>query len=200
MANTSAVTQFLPADLAGFVAAHAGIRIELEESDSREAVLAVVDGRADIGIFAERTPTFGLQTVAYRRDRLVLVVPAGHALVARAFGGSLSLADVADFDFVSLPKETSLAQRLAAESADIGRRLRMRIHVRSFDAMCQMVAAGLGIAVLPDAAVQPHLRSMALARIEMTGSWVERELLIGVRDAAALPRPARQLLDHLVTG
>ena len=198
MANTSAVTQFLPADLAGFVAAHAGIRIELEESDSREAVLAVVDGRADMGIFAERTPTFGLQTVAYRRDRLVLVVPAGHTLAARASGGSLSLADIADFDFVSLPQETSLAQRLAAESAGIGRRLRMRIHVRSFDAMCQMVAAGLGITVLPDAAVQPHLRSMALARIELAGDWVERELLIGVRDPAALPRPARQLLDHLV--
>ena len=158
MAITSAVTQFLPADLAAFVAAHAGIRIELEESDSREAVLAVVDGRADIGIFAERTPTFGLHTVAYRRDHLVLVVPAGHALATRASGGSLSLADVADFDFVSLPPATSLAQRLAAESTGIGRRLRVRIHVRSFDAMCQMVAAGLGIAVLPDAAVQPHLR------------------------------------------
>ena len=92
----------------------------------------------------------------------------------------------------------SLAQRLAAESAGIGRRLRMRIHVRSFDAMCQMVAAGLGIAVLPDAAVQPHLRSMGLARLTLAGSWVERELLIGVRDAAALARPVRQLLDHLV--
>ena len=197
MANTSAVTQFLPADLAGFVAAHAGIRIEMEESDSREAVLAVVDGRADMGIFAERTPTFGLQTVPYRRDRLVLVVPAGHALAARASGGSLFLADVADFDFVGLPQGTSLAQRLAAESAGIGRRLRIRIHVRSFDAMCQMVAAGLGIAVLPDAAVQPHLRSMGLARIELAGAWVERELLIGVRDPAALARPVRLLLDHL---
>ena len=198
MANTSAVTQFLPADLSGFVAAHAGIRIELEESNSREAVLAVVDGRADIGIFAERTPTFGLQTVPYRRDHLVLVVPTGHALAARTPGAALRLADVADFDFVSLPPETSLAQRLAAESAGIGRRLRVRIHVRSFDAMCQMVAAGLGIAVLPDAAVQPHLRSMALARIELADGWVARELLIGVRDSAALPRPVRLLLDHLV--
>jgi DNA-binding transcriptional LysR family regulator len=70
--------------------------------------------------------------------------------------------------------------------------------VRSFDAMCQMVAAGLGIAVLPDAAVQPHLRSMGLARIEIAGDWVERQLLLGVRDAAALPRPVRSLLDHLV--
>ena len=207
VANTSAVTQFLPADLAGFIAAHAGIRIELDESDSREAVLAVVDGRAEIGIFAERTPSLGLQTVLYRRDRLVLVVPAGHALASRAPEGTLAslappsalaFAEVADLDFVSLPKETSLAQRLAAESAAIGRRLRVRIHVRSFDAMCQMVAAGLGVAVLPDTAVRPHLRSMGLARIELSDAWVERELLIGVRDLAALARPVRLLLDHLV--
>ena len=198
MANTSAVTQFLPADLAGFVAAHAGIRIEMEESDSREAVLAVVDGRADLGIFAERTPTFGLHTVSYRRDRLVLVVPAGHALAAQVPPGGLFLADVAEHDFVSLPQQTSLAQRLAAESAGIGRHLRVRIHVRSFDAMCQMVAAGLGIAVLPDAAVQPHLRSMGLARIELADAWVDRELLICMRDPAALPRPVRLLLDHLI--
>ena len=55
--NTSAMTQFLPADLARFVAGHAGMCIEMDESDSREAALAVVDGRAEIGIFAERTPT-----------------------------------------------------------------------------------------------------------------------------------------------
>ena len=198
VANTSAVTQFLPAGLAGFIAAHAGIRIELDESDSREVVLAVVDGRAEIGIFAERTPTFGLRTVLYRRDRLVLVVPAGHAFASRAPQRPLAFAEAADLDFVSLPKGTSLAQRLAAESAAIGRRLRVRIHVRSFDAMCQMVAAGLGVAVLPSAAVQPRLGSMGLARIELSDPWVERDLLIGVRDLAALARPVRLLLDHLV--
>jgi DNA-binding transcriptional LysR family regulator len=198
VANTSAVTQFLPADLARFVAAHAGIRIEMEELNSREAVLAVVDARADIGIFAERTPALGLQTLPYRRDRLVLVVPASHALAARRGQGPVPFAELTEFDFVGLPQGTSLAQRLATETAALGRRLRTRIHVRSFDAMCQMVAAGLGIAVLPDAAVQPHLRSMGLARIEIAGDWVERQLLLGVRDAAALPRPVRSLLDHLV--
>ena len=66
------MTQFLPADLAGFVAAHPGIRIELDESTSREAVLAVLDGRADPGILADRTPALGLQPLPYRRDRLVL--------------------------------------------------------------------------------------------------------------------------------
>jgi DNA-binding transcriptional LysR family regulator len=194
-ANTSAITQFLPADLAGFVERHPGIRIELHEHDSRDVVAALLDGRADIGLFAERTPAPGLQTIAYRSDRLVLVVPAAHPLAARE---RIAFADATDFDFVSLSQGTSLAQRLALETQRLGRELRIRIHVRSFDAMCQMVAAGLGIAVLPDAAVQPHLRSMGLRRIELTDAWVERELLIGVRDLAALPRPARLLREHLV--
>jgi DNA-binding transcriptional LysR family regulator len=91
-----------------------------------------------------------------------------------------------------------LAQRLALATQHLGRSLRVRIHVRSFDAMCQMVAAGLGIAVLPDAAVQPHLRSMGLHKIALTDPWVERELLLGARDFKALPKPVRSLFDHLV--
>jgi DNA-binding transcriptional LysR family regulator len=200
VANTSAVTQFLPADLAGFVAAHPAIRLEMDELTSRETVLAVVDGRADLGIFAERTPPLGLRTLAYRRDRLVLVVPEGHPLAARAADGPVDFAEAIDHDFVSLTQGTSLAQRLAAEVELLGRRLRVRVHVRSFDAMCHMVAAGLGIAVLPDAAVRPHLRSMGLARLAIRDAWAERELLVGVRDLAALPRPVRSLLDHLVAG
>ena len=194
-ANTSAVTQFLPADVAAFLAAHPGIRLELHEHDSEAVVLAVLDGRADIGIFADRTPPLGLQTTLYRRDRLVLVVPHDHPLAGRE---QIAFADATEFEFVSLSQGTSLAKRLALEAQTLGRRLRLRIHVRSFDAICQMVAAGLGVAVLPDAAVQPHLRSMGLVRIELTDAWVERELLIGARDLGALPRPVRLLLDHLV--
>ena len=194
-ANTSATTQFLPQELARFIAAHPGIRIELEEQNSRDAVLAVLDGRADLGIFAERTPAFGLQTLAYRRDRLVLVAPQGHPLAARR---SMAFVEAIDYEFVSLAQATSLAERMALATQALGRALRVRIHVRSFDAMCQMVAVGMGLAVLPEAAVKPHLASMGLRQIELTDAWAERELLIGGRDLGALARPARLLLDHLV--
>jgi DNA-binding transcriptional LysR family regulator len=194
-ANTSALTQFLPADLAAFIVAHPGIRIELHEHDSDAVVLAVLDGRADLGIWAERTPSLGLQSVGYRRDRLVLVVPQGHALARHK---QMAFADAMEYDFVSLAQGTSLTRRLALETQHLGKALRIRIHVRSFDAMCQMVAAGLGIGVLPDAAVQPHLRSMNLRRIALTDAWVDRELLLGARDLKALPKPVRLLFDHLV--
>ena len=193
-ANTSAVTQFLPLDISTFVNANPGIRIELEEENSSEVVLAVLDGRADFGIFADRTPALGLQVLNYREDRLVLVVPRKHELARRR---TVRLEEAIEYDFVCLPKGTSLAKRLQSETEALGRRLKVRIRVRSFDAMCQMVAAGLGIAVLPERAVQPHLQSMGLACIELADPWVERQLLLGVRDRGALARPVRLLLEHL---
>lgn len=192
--NTSAVTQFMPRDIASFARANPGIRIELEEEDSTQIVLAVLDGRADVGIFADRTPTHGLQVLNYREDQLVLVVPRGHALARRR---GLRFEDALEEDFVSLPRSTSLAKRLHAESEALGRRLKIRIQVRSFDAMCQMVAAGMGVAVLPREAIQPHVRSMDLRQIELQDDWARRRLLIGLRDAAAVPRHVRSFIDHL---
>lgn len=193
-ANTSAVTQFLPANISSFVRDNPGIRIELEEKDSSEVVLAVLDGRADFGIFADRTLAFGLQLMNYREDRLVLVVPNGHPLARRR---KVHFEEAVEYDFVSLPKGTSLGSRLQAETNLLGRNLKLRLQVRSFDAMCQMVAVGLGVAILPQDAVRPHLRSMNLRQIALQDAWASRRLLIGLRDAGVLPRHVRLLIDHL---
>ncbi len=195
-ANTSAITQFLPADLAAYSAQQPGIRIELNEADSQQIVLAVLEGRADLGIFAERTPSLGLQLRPYRLDHLVLVVPGDHALARRR---RVVFAEAVEYDFVSLSQGTSLARRLAEESGQAGKALRVRIQVRSFDAMCQMVAAGLGIAVLPDAAVQPLVRALGLRKIRLDEPWAQRQLLLGARDFTALPRSVRGLLEHFET-
>lgn len=193
-ANTSAVTQFLPRDLASFTLANPGIRIELMEENSRETVVAVLDGRADLGIFADRTPALGLELVDYREDQLSLIVPRGHALSSRR---SLFFEEVLDYDFVSLPQGTSLSERLQAETESLGRNLKLRIRVRSFDAMCKMVAAGMGIAVLPSDAVQELVRSLDLRQIVLKDAWAQRRLLIGLRDFKAVSRHVRLLLEHL---
>lgn len=193
-ANTSAVTQFLPQQLATFTQTNPGIRIELEEKNSSDIVLAVLDGRADLGIFADRTPTLGLQCLDYREDHLGLVVPKHHPLSHRK---ELHLAEALDYDFVSLSEGTSLAERLQTETEAMGRRLKLRIRVRSFDAMCQMVAAGMGVAVLPLQAVRELVRSMKLRQITLKDDWAQRSLLLGLRDINAVPRHVRTLIEHL---
>jgi DNA-binding transcriptional LysR family regulator len=193
-ANTSAITQFLPRDIAAFAQATPGVRIELEELNSNEVVLAVLEGRADIGIFADRTPALGLHLMHYREDRLVLVVPAGHPLAGRR---AMHFEEALEYDFVSLSQGTSLARRLQAETEALGRRLKLRIHVRSFDAMCQMVAAGLGVAVLPADAVHALVRSLNLRQVPLKDAWARRQLLIGVRDPDEMTRHVRAMVEHL---
>lgn len=123
--NTSAVTEFLPADIAAFTSVNPDIRIELKEQNSEEIALAVVDGHTDFGIMADQMPTLDLQTTLDRRDRLVLVVPDGHPLVRRKSVSSFG--DALEFDFVSLTHNTSLAKRLQLSTGLSGGRLKLRV-------------------------------------------------------------------------
>ncbi|ALM83056.1 LysR family transcriptional regulator [Bordetella sp. N] len=195
-ANTSSITQFLPEDLAAFMAVHPAIRIDLEEQNSSDVVAAILEHRADIGIFADRTPATGLVASPYRMDELVLVTAREHALAKRR---DVSFEETLEFDYVGLPTATSLASRLQEESARIQRAMRLRIQVRSFDAICRMVAATGGIGVLPRVAAQPHAQSMKLVLIPLRDAWARRALLLGVRDPATLTLAARLLLAHLQT-
>ncbi|MES2536782.1 MAG: LysR substrate-binding domain-containing protein [Pseudomonadota bacterium] len=193
-ANTSAVTQFLPDDLMRFMQSHPGIRIDLEEQNSGDIVAAVRENRADIGIFADRTPAEGMAVFEYRRDELVLIVPKDHALARRS---SISLSDALDYDFVSLAQSTSLAERVHAASSKLQKPLKLRIQVRSFDAVCRMVMAGLGIGILPRIAAQPHMRSLGLKRVKLEDEWAKRSLLLCLRDTVGLAAPVRLLASSL---
>lgn len=196
-ANTSSITQFLPEDLAGFMQRHPAVRIHLEEQNSSDIVTAVAENRADVGIFADRTPAAGLTTVPYRLDELVLITPPRHPLAARA---QVAFADTLDCDYVGLPPATSLATRLADESARLDKRIRLRIQVRSFDAICRMVVATGGVGILPRIAAEPHARSMQVRLIPLADDWAQRWLLLGVRDLDSLPVAARLLVRSLAEG
>ena len=72
-ANMSALTEFLPQAIASFLDAHPDIRIEVEEQLSGEIVRALIEGLADIGVFAENTPTDGLNVTPFQTDELVVL-------------------------------------------------------------------------------------------------------------------------------
>lgn len=192
-ANTSAITQFLPDDLHRFLSSHTGIRIDIEERNSGDIVSGLRENRTDIGIFAEPTPTEGIAVFSYRKQKLGLVVPLSHSLADRR---SVSLSDVLDYDFVSLSEATSLTERLHAECSRLQKPLKLRTQVRSFDAVCRMVKAGMGIGVVPLSPLA-QVRSLGLRVLPVEEKWAERNLLLGVRDVRALAMPVRLLASEL---
>ena len=196
-ANISAIVQFLPEDLAAFVRGHPGVRIDLEEHLSSAIVRAVQDASADIGICHPQATIGRLQSRPYRRDRLVLVVPRGHAFAGLA---GIRFADTLDHDHVGLPSTSAvdLAMRRAAAAA--GKTIRLRVRVTGLDAVCRMVDQGLGIGLLPDRAFELLRGAGDLVAVPLLDDWAARDILLLARDFDALPSTARLLVEHLTTG
>jgi DNA-binding transcriptional LysR family regulator len=60
-----------------------------------------------------------------------------------------------------------------------------------------LVAADVGVAVVPEAAAKRCARSMPIAIVRIRDGWANRKLVICSRSFKALPRPARILVEHL---
>jgi DNA-binding transcriptional LysR family regulator len=194
LSNTNALTEFLPEPLSAFLAAHPQVNIDLEERLSDEIVAAVADGTADIGIVAGTVEVAGLEVLPFRVDRFVLVVAMNHALSTFE---RISFAEVLDFDFVGLDRASALQRFLSEKAERIGRRLRLRVQLRSFDAVCRLVECNVGIGVVPATTAERHAQTMSIHHIELLDEWAVRKLTICVRRQADLPIYARELVRHL---
>jgi DNA-binding transcriptional LysR family regulator len=75
--------------------------------------------------------------------------------------------------------------------------LRLRVQLRSFDAVCRLVECGVGIGIVPETTARRVARTMAISAVELSDAWALRELTICIRSFAELPPYARQLVEHL---
>ncbi|MFJ4065675.1 LysR family transcriptional regulator [Pseudomonas sp. NPDC089996] len=194
LANLSAIIQFLPEDLAAFSAEHAQIKVDLEERPSNGVVQGLLDGVADLGICSADSDTRGLHAVRYKRDQLVLVVRQGHALAEQA---QVAFAETLDNDFVGLHSASSINMRTVEAARRAGKVLRLRIHVPSFDAVCRMVQADMGVGILPRKAFELFGGALGLRAVALSDDWAERELLLVARELEALSPVSRMLFEQL---
>jgi len=194
LSNTNALTEFLPEALSSFLSSNPNVSVDLEERLSDEIVGLIAENVADLGIVAGTVDSGGLETYPFRRDRFVLVVARDHQLAARA---RIGFEEVLDYDFVGLDRSSALQRFLASKAVRIGRPLRLRVQLRSFDAVCRMVECKVGIGIVPETTARRAQKTMAIAVVPLTDSWAVRELTICVRSMRELPLYARQLVEHL---
>jgi DNA-binding transcriptional LysR family regulator len=197
-ANISAIVQFLPEDLGAFTREHDAIKIDLEEHLSSEIVRAVHEGAADLGVCHVPEGTTELQSLPYRHDALVLVVPARHALAKRQ---AIDFAESLEFDHVGLHTNSSIYVAMHQAALAENRSIKLRIHVTGLDAMCRMIDNGLGIGVMPLRAFELMQGGIGrgLQHITLNDAWARREIRLVARDFSSLPVAARLLVKHLHT-
>ena len=169
LCNTAALSEHLPDSLARFMARHAGVDIDIEERTSADVAKGVREGAADIGIVADTVDLSGLETFPFCTDRLVAVATPVQARQLQGEGAStVAFAGLLAVDHIGLAGDSALSRYLAQQAASSGRVLRTRARVRSFDAVCRMVATGIGIGIVPQAAALRCMESMQIVALTLS--------------------------------
>jgi DNA-binding transcriptional LysR family regulator len=194
LANTNALTEFLPEALSSFLAAHPHVSVDLEERLSDEIVGLIAEGVGDVGIVAGTVDVGALQTYPFRSDRFVVVAAKSHPLAGRLRVG---FAEALEYDLVGLERSSSLQRFLVSKAARAGRPLKARVQLRSFDAVCRLVEAGVGVGVVPQTTAHRAAKSMSLSIVDLADDWALRELTIVVRAGEELRPYARELVEAL---
>lgn len=192
-AHMSALPLGLPNLIADFLAARPGIDVDFEERTSFEIIHAIRTGMIDVGLVASDLDSAGVQLIPWSADELVAVVPAGHELSNEK---SLPLAAMLRFPFVMMQRESALLALAQAHALELKATLRIRAYAASFESARDLVAAGLGVAILPAPAVQAPLRK-GISAIPLTDAWARRRLMICVRDRTRLAVSARLFVEFL---
>ncbi|MFQ6573050.1 LysR substrate-binding domain-containing protein [Pseudomonas sp. UM16] len=194
LCNTAALSEYLPELLAGFLEQYPAINIDIHELPSLRIVQAITQGVADIGIVSSAVTCEHLQTLPFRDDPLMLIMPPTHPL---AYHASLRFADTLGHGYVGLQADSALALHLEEQALHLGQRLQVRVRADGFDGVIRMVAHGAGLGIVPLAAVQRWQGVLTLHSLALGEPWAKRQLRLCSRDFSSLPGHARTLLECL---
>lgn len=193
-ALTNEISTHLPNGLVRFFEAHPTVRVTLEEHPSTDIVVAVVDGRADLGIVSIDPPHPDLRYLPYREEELVLLVSRDSPLVGL---GSVSFRTCLREPFICLQSGTSFHTFLKSTAAALGEQLDVRVQVSSFTALAHLVASGAGVGVVPrtafDASPVPNVAVLSLDE-----EWAHRHLKICQRQDRVRSPFVSELIDVLL--
>lgn len=194
LASPSVLAEHLPDDIGAFMARHPGVRVSLDERTSPDIVRSLGEGSADLGVLWDFADLAGLHTLPYRSDRLCVAMPPSHALARRA---SLRYADLLDEPGVCVAPGGLMDQLLRRQAALLGRLPGYRMQVSSMDAACRIIAAGLGLGVLPREVAVPHAGAGRLALVPLAEDWAVRRFVVATRPAPLRSATASLLADDL---
>jgi DNA-binding transcriptional LysR family regulator len=192
--HMSATAGGLARELASFMAAHPGLDVRVEENTSTEVVHAVSTNTAEIGLISGTVDPGELEVVRWRSDRLVAILPANDPLVSKA---QVRLEDIVDRCFIAMQKDSSLLSLYRNQARLMGKQIVERAHASGFESVRLMVAAGLGVSIIPASAIDEMTETLPIVVKPLTETWANRPLMLCVRSVKHLPAAAKLMVRWL---
>lgn len=154
----SATYRLMPAIVRAARDAMPGVRLQITGEKITPALEdALLENRLDVAVLRPPVRAAELTLTPVEAGRLLLAVPAGHRLAAE--DGPVALADLVDEEFVSYPRDSVLTAIVQEAARRVGFRPRLVQRAGETSTVMAFVAAGLGVAVVPDDVRRPGVVS-----------------------------------------
>lgn len=185
---SSAATHWLPKIIKAFQKDYPNIDYELLLGDYAEIERWISEGRVDFG-FLRLPAAADLETSFLERDKLLVVLPAGHPLADEEYFPTAALSE---YPFMLLERSGR------AEISEVLERhgIKLNIHFTTWDdySIMSMVESGLGISVLPKLILRRIPYHIVTKELDVPAY---REIGIAFRDKSRLPLAVRRFLDYM---
>ena len=185
----------LPPILAELHREHAGLSFYIREGFPDEQVLDLSRGGLDLLLGPLPMAGADLQVEPLFREPLHLVCAPDHPLAGR---GRPTPADLRGADILSLDRRHPLHRQVAAICAALGANLLGDYEGTSLDSLRQMVASGLGLALLPELYIRSEAGgTVGLMVLRIDGWSATRSIGLAWRRGAALQEQYRMIAAHI---
>ena len=182
--NSSAQSEYLPILLPQYLVENPHVQIDLQEAESREIIQSIEKGTAKLGLISNFFHHSTLQTLEFSDDPLVLICPPLHELKNQQ---QLNLIDILHYPFVGLMQYHSLQQSIETQAKLLNCAIQYRLRLPNFAAIAQVVANGVGIAIMPKRAARRLNTLYHFHQIELVGEWANRKLLLAAKNFDEIP-------------
>jgi DNA-binding transcriptional LysR family regulator len=183
---------WLPATVQAYRQHYPDIRIELMDVESERCLQAVSDGRADFALSAYTSSDVNLQSQVLYSENLFLVCHKDHALAALE---KVQESDLQGHPFIHFAPNTSIRQCVAKIPINLSA---SPFEVQQLTTMLGLVAAGLGITLVPELTLyQFYHRDIAIRPFSET--LFNRQIHLVTSKKYPLSVTARSFLEYLLS-
>lgn len=193
-ANTSALSEFLPAKISAWLQQNPQLEIELKEQNTEDIVQKLQSGLIEAAMISNAVEHTGLIFKAIYADHLVLIVSAAHPFNGKK---QINFHEIVNEAFVGLYESSALQLHIASQARKIAQTLNLRVRMNTFEGICEMVDKQVGVAIMPKAIAEKYKEKFEYNIIILQDNWAQRHLGLCYKNWEKLSPAMKNLLLYL---